>query len=320
MEFVVRSTLRSCWKVNAARQPSYPATANGRFDQHRRSRGEQAHAQRGPPVEPARPGRGEHVQGQRQHERARVELQREAQPEQHGGHRGPVHQGPPGAPPVDRVDRADRAGDHRQVPVVERVEHQRWTQRPDQGPPARQPAQHPAREQPERRHQQRRVEQELAVVVGEQRAGPDQQAGQDRVLDRAADQLPVRRDRPVHVREHVPVDVATQPQLLDVGVADVVVDPLLVVRPAAAGRVELGAHAARLVRVPEDQRDPGEQHQHGQQQPAPGAPDRRGRLPGGLLRRVAAHRTDGVSVTARLPRRRPRRARLTAPRRRPAHR
>ncbi len=247
------------------------------------------HSQRAAPVEPARPGCREHVQRERQHERTGVELEGEPDPEQHARHGAAEGEGALGAPAVHDEHRRDRAGHDGQVPVVERVEHQWRAERPQQRAPAREAAQHPAGSQPERGHQERGAEQELRVVVGEQRPGPDQQAGEHRVLDGATDQLPVRRDRAREVREDVLVDVAPEPQVLDVGVADVPVDAQLVVGSAASRLVEVRAGAARLVGVAEQQRDAGEERDDGYRHPA-GDEDGRARWRDDMLAGDGFHR------------------------------
>ncbi len=214
------------------------------------------------------------VEQQRQDEDTRVDLEGEPEREQDRGDQRPIRQRPVRAPPppapVHDVHGGDRAEHHRQVPVVEGVQHDGRSQRPDQGAPPGEPTEHPRRQQAEGGHHQRRPEQELGVVVGEDRASPDDHAGQHRVLDGAALGLPVLVQAAVEVREDVLVDVPAQPQVLDVGVADVAVDPFLVHRAAAPVLVELGSGAAGLVGVSRQQRQPAEQDH--QRQPVPGEP------------------------------------------------
>ena len=145
----------------------------------------------------------------------------------------------PAARPQQRPERHHRRAHGEQVPVVEGVEHQRWGQREPPGAQAGQPGQQRGGDQPGDPQQHRGPPQE--VPVGGRRRGRqvDRHAGQHRVLQHAAVQLLRPRAVPaVHVREDMPIDVPTDPEVLDVGVADVPGDADTVVRFAAALAVE----------------------------------------------------------------------------------
>jgi len=62
----------------------------------------------------------------------------------------------------------------------------------------------------------------------------------------------------VDVGKDVFVDVAAKPEMLDVGIADVAVDPGPVVGRAPATRIEVGADAPLLVGEAQQQRCPGQ--------------------------------------------------------------
>jgi hypothetical protein len=133
---------------------------------------------------------------------------------------------------------------------VHAVEHQRGRPRPDERPAAGQLGQHARGEQAERRQQQGGHPQVVGVVAGEQPGEPHEHAGDDRILHRAADQVALRlvgivHQLPVQVREGVLGHAPADPELLDVGVAQLVVfvqaevgrDAELVERRPGAGRL-----------------------------------------------------------------------------------
>jgi hypothetical protein len=165
---------------------------------------------------------------------------------------------------------------------VHAVEHQRRRGRPDEGAPAGEPGQQAGGEQAERGEQQRGAAQVVPVGAGAEAGQPHDHAGDDRILDRAADQValrPVARLQPAgQVGEEVLAHPAADPQLLDVGVAEVAVlaggevrrDPVRVV-----GR----AGARRLGEVAEQDAERGG-GQHRQQHQVRPPPDRPGQLLG----------------------------------------
>ena len=265
----VRGDVRPALLLERDRRP--PAlVAQHRERQVRQHRGDHrggAHLQRAGHVVAPLPS-GEHEGGQWQHEHRRVQLEREPEPEQHRRDHAalccrPLRPSRPAISTVHDPHRTHRARHHRQVPVVEGVEHQRWAERPQQCPPPGQPREHPRSGQAERRHEERRDQQEVGVGVGAERADPDQYPAQHGVLDGSAVELAALGDPAGQVGHVVVAEIAGHPQVLDVGVADVPADPDVVAGKAAALVGELRAGAAGLVGVAEEQRQPA-QHHHDQ--------------------------------------------------------
>ena len=205
-------------------------------------------------------GAGQHKDGQRQHEQAGIDLETEAdrEDERRPERAGPQRQPRPAGPRIDPCaedhhrDGAHRRRDHRQLPVVERVEDQRRSGCPEHHVPAGQQGEQDDDQDPEGYEQDRGLGQELGVGVGAAGAEVHEQSRQHRVLDHASEEHPVVGDAPVDVGEHVVVDVAADPQELQVGIAGHD-DLARTDRPerTAAGLVERGAAAGGLAQVAE---------------------------------------------------------------------
>ena len=186
---------------------------HGQVQREPGARGAAGHPQRAPEV-PV----GDPLGQQRQGEEAGVDLDRRSEAEQRTRGAGPA------AGPDQHG--AGHAGGGQEVPVVHPVQHDGRGGGPDHRAPAGQPDQQQAGQQAEREQQQRGRVQVVGVGVGAQAGQPHEHAGGHRVLHRTTDQLAAvgAGDEPaLQVGEQVLAHPATDPELLDVAVAEIAI-------------------------------------------------------------------------------------------------